>query len=363
MLNGNDINRKDKIILMNETKSEYKDKGLTGLVNLGNTCFMNACLQCLSHTYPFNDLLKKGDYKTKINKKAESLILMEWDKLRELMWSENCIISPGGFFTSVHKVAKIKDKIIFTGHAQNDLTEFLIFIINCFHSAIEREVNMKIKGDVHTETDKLAKSCFNMMKLMYKKEYSELLQLFFGIHVSKLETQLGELINSVPEPFLLLDLALPEKCDNGTTLRECLDQYTQIELLDENNKWTNEDTGKKELIQKQILFWSLPDVFIISLKRFSNSLKKNGCLVDFPLENLDMSQYIVGYDKHTYVYDLYGVCNHTGGVYGGHYSAFIKNANGKWYHFDDTNVGEVKDCSKIKSPKAYCFFYCKKKIR
>ena len=64
---------------------------------------------------------------------------MEWDKLRELMWSENCIISPGGFYTSVSKVAKIKDKIIFTGHAQNDLTEFLIFIIDCFHNAIMRE--------------------------------------------------------------------------------------------------------------------------------------------------------------------------------------------------------------------------------
>ena len=346
---------------MNENKSEYKDKGLTGLVNLGNTCFMNALLQCLSHSYIFNDFLKKGDYKTKINKKAESLILMEWDKLRELMWSENCIISPGGFFTSVHKVAKIKDKIIFTGHAQNDLTEFLIFIINCFHSAIMREVNMKIKGDIHSETDELAKSCFTMMQMMYKKEYSEMLRLFFGIHVSKLESQLGELINSVPEPFLLLDLALPDQSDVGPiTLDACLDKYTQKELLDENNMYTNEKTGKKELVQKQILFWSLPDIFIISLKRFSNNLKKNECLVDFPLENLDMSKYIVGYDKHTYIYDLYGICNHTGGVYGGHYSAFVKNANRKWYHFDDTSVVEVKNTSDLKSPKAYCFFYCKK---
>ena len=76
--------------------------------------------------------LQEGKFKKKLNKKAESLILLEWNKLRELLWSENCIISPGGFLSSVQKVAKIKDKTIFTGFAQNDLTEFVIFIIDCF---------------------------------------------------------------------------------------------------------------------------------------------------------------------------------------------------------------------------------------
>ena len=83
-------------------------------------------------------------------------------------------------------------------------------------------------------------------------------------------------------------------------------------------------------------------------------------MVDFPLENLDLSKYVIGYKKNSYIYELYGVCNHSGGVLGGHYTAYIKNANGKWYEFNDTNVNEIKEENVI-SPQTYCLFYRKKK--
>ena len=83
--------------------------------------------------------------------------------------------------------------------------------------------------------------------------------------------------------------------------------------------------------------------------------------MNIPLENLNLSKYVIGYDKNTYKYDLYGICNHSGGTRGGHYTSFIKNANNKWYLFNDTNVTEILDLRKIKTPQAYCFFYRKKK--
>ena len=70
--------------------SEYLGKGRTGLANCGNTCYVNSCIQCLSHTYELNDFLKEKTYEGKLNNIPDSVLLVEWDSLRELMWSQNC---------------------------------------------------------------------------------------------------------------------------------------------------------------------------------------------------------------------------------------------------------------------------------
>ena len=338
---------------------EYENKGLSGLANIGNTCYLNSCMQILSHTYELNTFLLKGEYKKKLNQLPDSIILLEWDKLRELIWSTNCTIAPIGFVNAIQKVASIKNRDIFTGHQQNDLQEFLLFMIDCFHTALARVVEMQITGDSHNETDELAKTCYTMIKETYKKEYSEILSIFYGTHVSEISSiETGQSLSLRPEPFSIMSLSIPN--NKSPSIFDCFDLYCKKEILDGDAQWFNEKTNKKETVNRGIIFWSLPEILIIDLKRWNGHTHKLNTLVTTPLTNVDFSHYVNGYNKNSYVYDLYGVCNHSGGVMGGHYTSYVKNANGKWYQFNDTMVNEIPE-EKVISQQSYCFFYRKKK--
>jgi ubiquitin carboxyl-terminal hydrolase 8 len=338
--------------------------GLTGLANLGNTCFINSCMQVLSHTYELNNLLDKDDsnYKNKLsylNNKDfiyDCKLLVEWDNLRKLMWKEDVIISPGGYLKAIHAIAKIKKKDIFTGYAQNDLPEFLLFIIESFHNSLRREVEMVIKGNVKNKTDEMAVKCFEMMKNMYSKEYSEMLDLFYGIHVSVIKADNSEkILSTKPEPFFIIDI--PFNDDKKTTsLYDCFEKYCRAEKLEGENMWLNDKTNQKEKASKNIVFWSLPKILVIDLKRFTYDGKKIQKPINIELDNLDLTKFVKGYNKDKYVYELYGVCNHSGGVLGGHYTANVKVNKKGWYLFNDTNVSKI-DFDGQNNTKGYCFFY------
>ena len=343
--------------------NKYENKGLSGLANLGNTCFLNSCMQVISHTYELNQFLDLETYKRRLKNKYDSVLLIEWDELRKVLWKENCIVSPVKFVKTVQKLAQIKDKDIFTGYDQNDLPEFLIFVIDCFHNALSREVNMNIQGTPENDRDKIALLCFDKIKQMYSKDYSEIWNIFYGVQISQLvSVETDKMMSMTPEPFFIINLPIPQN-NKSPTLLDCFDLYVECEILDGDNCVFNETIGEKEPAKKNLMFWSLPTILVIDIKRFNSSNRKNQILVDFPLTNLNLSKYVIGYNKETYVYDLYGVCNHGGSVQGGHYTSFVKNANDKWYHYNDTSVIEQVQTELIVSPKAYCFFYRKRTIK
>lgn len=333
-------------------------KGISGLANLGNTCFVNSTLQCLSHTYELNESLSNKE-KKELNKNIDSELLINWLELKDILWKENCIISPKKFLYCIQHVAREKDKDVFTGYAQNDLPEFILFIMDSFHESLKREVNMNIIGNPQNDCDNIAITCYNMMKTMYSKEYSEIISLFYGIHITELYSiERNEKIKFNAEPYFMIDLPIPKI--NNPSLIDCFDLYTKEEDLDETNRWFNEETKEKELVKRKITFFTFPDILVIDLKRFDMSLRKNHVFVDCPLNNLDLSKYVTGYKKN-YIYDLYAVCNHMGSTNGGHYTSAVKVHNHSWFLFNDTNVSKINDENKVITQNAYCLFYRKKK--
>jgi len=325
--------------------------GLSGISNLGNTCYINSCLQILVHLNILNNIFNNKIF----NDLPETTFVIEYINLKNMLLETNCVISPNRFIKYMKDIALIKNKELFTDYSQNDVCEFLAFIIDCFHNSIKRNVKYDIKGESKNKTDELAIKAYEKLKELYSNDYSEIIDLFYGVSLSQLKSLHDYQDLSITcETFCNLSLPIPED-KNVCTIFDCFDLFTQNELLTGTNSWFNENTNKKQDVYKTIMFWSLPNILIIELKRFNNYNKKINTLVNSPINNLDLSRYIIGYNKSQYVYDLIGVINHTGECYGGHYNSIIKNTN-NWYLYDDDVVNIINN-EKIITKKSYCFFY------
>uniref|UniRef100_A0A670YYD1 Ubiquitin carboxyl-terminal hydrolase n=1 Tax=Pseudonaja textilis TaxID=8673 RepID=A0A670YYD1_PSETE len=151
---------------------------------------------------------------------------------------------------------------------------------------------------------------------------------------------------------------------NPVKLQECIELFTTMETLEEENPWYCPTCKKHQLATKKLDLWSLPEILIIHLKRFSYtkfSREKLDTLVEFPIQGLDFSDFIIKPQKETdaslYKYDLIAVSNHYGGLRDGHYTTFARNKDtGTWFYFDDSSVSAVSN-NQIESKAAYVLFY------
>jgi ubiquitin C-terminal hydrolase len=141
---------------------------------------------------------------------------------------------------------------------------------------------------------------------------------------------------------------------------QCIDLYCIGEILDGENAVYLDDTKKEKVdVQKRIRFWSFPNILVIALKRFDNFNNKNNSFIQFPFV-LDLSSYVIGYNKEKYIYNLFGICNQFGSTKGGHYTSFIQeNITKKWYHVNDEYVQEVTKPEMMITNSAYVLFYKK----
>ena len=151
---------------------------------------------------------------------------------------------------------------------------------------------------------------------------------------------------------------------NNITLDHCLQYFTEKESLEEGNEWYCDKCRKRVMASKQIELFYLPRILCICLTRFIKQGRyygytKNTKLVEFPIENLNMEQYMCGPDKKYSKYDLYAVSQHYGSMGGGHYTAICKNIDGNWYGYDDESVYRTSK-KNVVTNAAYVLFYRRK---
>ncbi|KAL0051320.1 hypothetical protein WJX82_005625 [Trebouxia sp. C0006] len=142
-------------------------------------------------------------------------------------------------------------------------------------------------------------------------------------------------------------------------LDACLQAFQTAEELEAEDSWFCSKCKRHVQANKKLDLWAVPEVLVVHLKRFFFTRARRDKLdvqVDFPLENWDLSDYLPHHQDVPPVYDLYAVSNHFGGMGGGHYNAYCKMPDGKWWCFDDSHVHAV-DKNNICSSSAYVLFY------
>lgn len=160
-----------------------------------------------------------------------------------------------------------------------------------------------------------------------------------------------------------------ERSVNNTSLTNLLNDFFQEEALD-GDYYCSKCLGLKKAEQKASLALPLPYVLIIQLKRFTYdaySDAKIDTYIDFPLKDLDLSEYInPKTEKNTTLstlYDLVAVSNHTGSLISGHYTTYAKNdRNNKWYSFNDEITRELNNEKDIVTKNAYILVYTKRTV-
>lgn len=148
--------------------------------------------------------------------------------------------------------------------------------------------------------------------------------------------------------------------DKPLHINDCLEAFTESEVLDEHNPWFCPRCERNQCAKKTMTVWQYPDRLIIHLKRFMfhelSSTKVDNNVV-FPLEGLDLTQMISGPNTKCPLYDLYGIVCHFGGANAGHYTAYAQHPQDRvWYYYNDETISQQNPNSNDFS-NAYILFY------
>uniref|UniRef100_A0A8C7Z0D5 Ubiquitin carboxyl-terminal hydrolase n=1 Tax=Oryzias sinensis TaxID=183150 RepID=A0A8C7Z0D5_9TELE len=342
-------------LIINQAKNK-SPQGLVGLRNLGNTCFMNSILQCLSNTSELRDYCLRNVHRLDVNNRTNAALMEEFAKLTQSLWTSVNIeaISPSDFRSEIQRVAPK-----FVGCNQQDAQEFLRSLLDGLHNEVNR-VTVRPRSSVedfdHYSDEEKSKRMWN---LYLAREDSKVVDLFVGQLKSSLTCTVCGFRSTMFDPFWDLSIPIAQERPGEVTLKDCLRLFTKEDVLDGEEKPTCNKCKARRKCTKRFSIQKFPQILVIHLKRFSDSNSRSSKLstfVNFPLKELDLREFSADNGEHP-VYNLYAVSNHTGNTLGGHYTAYCRNpALGEWYSYNDSRVSPISS-GQVRTSNAYVLFY------
>ncbi|KAB0352034.1 hypothetical protein FD754_016891 [Muntiacus muntjak] len=341
-----------------DTMNSKSAQGLAGLRNLGNTCFMNSILQCLSNTRELRDYCLQRLYLRELShsSRAHTALMEEFAKLIQTIWtsSPNDVVSPSEFKTQIQRYAPR-----FVGYNQQDAQEFLRFLLDGLHNEVNR-VTARPKSNPenldHLPDDEKGRQ---MWRKYLEREDSRIGDLFVGQLKSSLTCTDCGYCSTVFDPFWDLSLPIAKRGYPEVTLMDCMRLFTKEDVLDGDEKPTCCRCRARKRCIKKFSIQRFPKILVLHLKRFSESRIRTSKLttfVNFPLRDLDLREFASENTNHA-VYNLYAVSNHSGTTMGGHYTAYCRSpVTGEWHTFNDSSVSPMSS-SQVRTSDAYLLFY------
>ncbi|KAK7329937.1 hypothetical protein VNO77_24119 [Canavalia gladiata] len=301
-----------------------------GLRNLGNTCFLNSVLQCLTYTEPLAAYLQSGKHKTSCHIAGFCALCAIQNHVSRALQSTGRILSPEDLVGNLRCISRN-----FRNARQEDAHEYMVNLLECMHKCC-------LPSGVPSESPGA-----------YEKSFVH--KIFGGRLRSQVKCQQCSYCSNKFDPFLDLSLEI-FKADS---LHKALVNFTAAELLDGGEKQYHCQRCKQKVrALKQLTVHKAPYVLTIHLKRFhahdpGQKIKKKvqfGCA-------LDLKPFVSGSYDGDVKYSLYGVLVHSGSsTHSGHYYCYVRTANNIWYTLDDNRVNHVSE-REVLNQQAYMLFY------
>ncbi|XP_032097378.1 ubiquitin carboxyl-terminal hydrolase 36 isoform X2 [Sapajus apella] len=298
-----------------------------GLHNLGNTCFLNATIQCLTYTPPLANYLLSKEHARSCHQGSFCMLCVMQNHIVQTFANSGNAIKPVSFIRDLKKIARH-----FRFGNQEDAHEFLRYTI-----------------------DAMQKACLNgCAKLDRQTQATTLVHQIFGGYLrSRVKCSMCKSVSDTYDPYL--DIALEIR--QAANIVRALELFVKADVLSGENAYMCAKCKKKVPASKRFTIHRTSNVLTLSLKRFANfSGGKITKDVGYP-EFLNIRPYMSQNNGDPVMYGLYAVLVHSGySCHAGHYYCYVKASNGQWYQMNDSLV-HSSNVKVVLNQQAYVLFY------
>jgi ubiquitin C-terminal hydrolase len=329
--------------------------GICRLTNLGNTCYMNSVFQILTHTPELTHILVNAKPSaTSIRSEAYDLVYL-WKQLMMTVYGSPSVqtISPRSLVNCIRKLSVKRAKSGYDTTNQQDASDFIVFVMETFHTAISYKANLKSSRHI---TEPIGIEYYARLNNLYASNYSDIIKTFYGMIITEMiDPQTANVLTRTFDPYFIVNASVPTEMES-ISLYDCLDTVFGEEVLDESNRWINPETKELQDVIKKTSIWNIPYILVVNLKKYTATSKLHHP-INIP-HTLDMSEYIHSLVETNSEYVLYAVCNHTGSLTSGHYYSYVFVAHlNSWICLNDAEIPRKISTDAVITPDAVCLFY------